>query len=72
MTEETGSSRSAGKAARCPICKKEMIARYRPFCSARCADIDLGRWLSGRYAVPARDGDDEAETLRPAESGSDD
>ena len=37
----------------CPICNEETVARYRPFCSKRCADIDLGRWLKGDYAVPA-------------------
>jgi hypothetical protein len=36
------------------------VQRYHPFCSLRCADIDLGRWLSGRYAVPVADpGEDE-------------
>ncbi|HEY8263272.1 MAG TPA: DNA gyrase inhibitor YacG [Methyloceanibacter sp.] len=48
--------RSARKAApkqpRCPICGKPTDDHYRPFCSAACADIDLGRWLGGRYAVP--------------------
>ena len=42
----------------CPICNKETVARYRPFCSKRCADIDLGRWLKGDYAVPATDPED--------------
>ena len=37
----------------CPICHKPSEAAYRPFCSKRCADIDLHRWLSGSYAVPA-------------------
>jgi endogenous inhibitor of DNA gyrase (YacG/DUF329 family) len=39
-------------ARRCPICGKPALARVRPFCSKRCADIDLNRWLSGTYAVP--------------------
>ena len=43
----------------CPICGKPAIDRYRPFCSRRCADIDLNRWLSGVYAVPVRDDEDE-------------
>jgi endogenous inhibitor of DNA gyrase (YacG/DUF329 family) len=42
----------ARKAPRCPICGKPTVAEYRPFCSRRCANIDLGRWLGGRYAVP--------------------
>jgi len=37
----------------CPICSKKTDPKYRPFCSKRCADVDLGRWLSGSYAVPA-------------------
>ena len=36
----------------CPICAKETDAKYRPFCSRRCADVDLGKWLSGSYAIP--------------------
>jgi endogenous inhibitor of DNA gyrase (YacG/DUF329 family) len=38
--------------ARCPICGKPQTDRYRPFCSARCADIDLGRWFGEAYRVP--------------------
>ncbi|WP_374471572.1 DNA gyrase inhibitor YacG [Phenylobacterium sp.] len=38
---------------KCPICGKPAVAEYRPFCSRRCADVDLQRWLSGVYAVPA-------------------
>ncbi len=41
----------------CPICKKPAVEQYRPFCSKRCADVDLGRWLTGAYAVPAEDDD---------------
>jgi endogenous inhibitor of DNA gyrase (YacG/DUF329 family) len=37
----------------CPICGKAADAKYRPFCSRRCADVDLGRWLTGSYAIPA-------------------
>lgn len=35
----------------CPICGKPATLRHRPFCSARCAQIDLGRWLKGAYRV---------------------
>ncbi|MDI3337058.1 DNA gyrase inhibitor YacG [Defluviimonas aestuarii] len=41
----------------CPICQKETDANYRPFCSKRCADVDLGRWLNGSYAIPAAEED---------------
>lgn len=37
----------------CPICRKPVDRAYRPFCSRRCADVDLQRWLAGVYAVPA-------------------
>ena len=43
----------------CPICGKETDSKYRPFCSRHCADVDLGRWLSGSYAIPVRADDDE-------------
>ena len=46
-----GTAASAKKRA-CPICGKPTAETYRPFCSKRCADVDLGRWLDGRYAVP--------------------
>ena len=57
----------SAKAPRCPICGKPAVQDYRPFCSKACADIDLGRWLGGRYVVPGErvapegDGDGEAE-----------
>ena len=42
----------------CPICAKDSDPKYRPFCSRRCADVDLGRWLNGSYAVPSQDPED--------------
>ena len=39
----------------CPICNKDTLAAYRPFCSRRCADIDLGHWMTGKYAIPGPD-----------------
>lgn len=54
------------KAAKCAICAKPQSADYRPFCSKRCADVDLQRWFSGRYAIPASDEDDpEDESVDP-------
>jgi hypothetical protein len=35
----------------CPVCRKPAADKYKPFCSERCASIDLGRWLGGRYRV---------------------
>ncbi len=49
---------------RCPICGKPAAEKSRPFCGKRCADVDLNRWLSGVYAVPAAV--DEEEDERPA------
>ena len=48
----------------CPICnrplgEREDTLRFRPFCSKRCADIDLGRWLKGAYAIPVAEAEDE-------------
>jgi len=49
---------------RCAICGKPTVRQFHPFCSRRCADEDLGRWLTGRYAIPgaaapkADDGED--------------
>jgi len=45
-------SRKAANSPACPICGKPATAEMRPFCSKRCADVDLGRWLGGRYAIP--------------------
>lgn len=45
----------------CPICGKAAEAKYRPFCSRRCANVDLGRWLTGGYTIPvAAEEEDEA------------
>ena len=55
----------------CPICNKPSDPEYRPFCSKRCADVDLNRWLSGVYAVPAviDDEDEGGAPPRPPEAG---
>ena len=45
----------------CPICGKPADALFRPFCSKRCADVDLNRWLSGVYAVPVTEDEEEDE-----------
>lgn len=46
---------SKRKTRPCPICRKPAVAEFRPFCSKRCADIDLGRWLKEDYRVPAEE-----------------
>jgi endogenous inhibitor of DNA gyrase (YacG/DUF329 family) len=45
----------------CPICGKPTSTGYRPFCSRRCADIDLGRWFNESYRVPQAEPDDPEE-----------
>lgn len=56
-----GDKDDAGRPAAkpCPICGKPPTEKYKPFCSSRCADVDLHRWLSGSYAIPATEDDDE-------------
>ena len=53
------------RAVRCPTCGKEVEwkpeNRFRPFCSERCRDVDLNRWLSGSYTIPGRTQTDEDE-----------
>ena len=49
----------AGGAKPCPICGKPSTEAARPFCSDRCRDVDLNRWLSGSYAIPGREDEDE-------------
>jgi hypothetical protein len=51
---------------KCPICGKPAVRDAYPFCSRRCADIDLNRWLSGRYVIPAGEA-----PLADAEDGED-
>jgi len=47
------SPKAPGGAPPCPICQRPADPAMRPFCSKRCADVDLQRWLSDRYVVPA-------------------
>ena len=44
----------------CPTCGAAVMHETRPFCSKRCADIDLGRWFQGAYAIPAVDAADDS------------
>jgi len=53
----------------CPICGKPSAQAFHPFCSARCADIDLNRWLSGAYVIPADE--DKPARDEPADDGED-
>lgn len=51
----------------CPICDKPSDAKYTPFCCKRCEQVDLGKWLTGRYAVPVVEMDDVDEFDIPDE-----
>ncbi len=63
--------------ARCPVCGAPADPTVRPFCSTRCADVDLLRWLRGAYAIPGgqqdadEDGDDTQVAQRPQQSNRD-
>ena len=48
-----------GSAKPCPICGKPATEASKPFCSERCRDVDLNRWLSDSYRIPAAKDDDE-------------
>lgn len=55
----------------CPICDKKTEQRYRPFCSKRCADLDLGKWMAGDYALASQEPlepEDAEAVLRAQES----
>jgi uncharacterized protein len=44
----------------CAVCGKPVAPEFKPFCSQRCADVDLGRWFNERYAIPVEEDEDEA------------
>jgi len=50
----------------CPICDRETVPAYRPFCSRRCADRDLAKWLTDGYALPGEPVEDEFEIQEEA------
>ena len=63
---EAGAKKGAG----CPICGKPVEAKFRPFCSTRCQQIDLGRWLGENYRIAA-DTDPSAAAAEPGEGPED-
>jgi endogenous inhibitor of DNA gyrase (YacG/DUF329 family) len=63
MAGEGGKSRKA----LCPICGKPAEVAHIPFCSARCADVDLHRWLGGVYAIPTDERPDAAPPVSEEE-----
>ena len=68
MTDQSSGLRQGPDAAPpCVICHTHpQIEKYRPFCSKRCADVDLHRWLDGVYAIPAKPEEEEDNDGRPS------
>lgn len=56
---QTGDDPKPRKRIPCPICRAPSDPACQPFCSSRCADVDLSRWLRGGYAIPVSEDDDE-------------
>lgn len=52
----------------CPICASDTNAKYRPFCSKRCADVDLARWFNGGYSVPSENPEDAEKAIEEVEA----
>jgi uncharacterized protein len=61
MPAKSPEDAKADKAKPCPICGKPATKASRPFCSERCRDVDLNRWLSNSYAIPAKDDEEDAD-----------
>ncbi len=70
MSPMEGGAGPKRRARPCPVCNKLSVERFHPFCSARCADVDLNRWLSGGYSVPVveLEPEDLAELAEMAEN----
>ena len=62
--------RPKGAASRCPICGRAREKDFKPFCSKHCADVDLARWLGGRYTIAGKqsDEDDAEQPARPLDT----
>ncbi len=58
----------------CPVCKKPTQAEFKPFCSKRCADLDLGQWFTGGYALESLEplGEEEIEQVIEAAEADED
>ncbi|KIZ46211.1 MULTISPECIES: DNA gyrase inhibitor YacG [Rhodopseudomonas] len=61
MPADSPNAPKAGPAKKCPICGKPAVEASRPFCSERCRDVDLNRWLSNSYVIPAAPSDDDED-----------
>jgi endogenous inhibitor of DNA gyrase (YacG/DUF329 family) len=68
MSDEIAAARPSG---RCPVCGKPAQAKWQPFCSKRCADVDLNRWLSGGYRIETDEVPPDGEPPPPAKPDQD-
>ena len=59
---QAGAKQTTGRP--CPTCGQPAVTAHRPFCSQRCAQVDLFRWLGGNYRIPTAE--------RPPADGEDD
>lgn len=71
MARSTPDAPKPQATGKCPICGAPTEQQYRPFCSRRCADVDLSRWLRGAYAIPVEDDSDEDGESTEAPAASD-
>ena len=69
MTLSKNNNGIGAPALPCPICDKPGVQEYEPFCSKRCADVDLHRWLSEGYAIPAVEDDSDGTSMDQNEKG---
>ena len=67
MTSPSNDNHKTAAAASCPVCGAPTTKDDAPFCSKRCADVDLHRWLTGGYAIPAAEDDSEGAAGEPSE-----
>lgn len=52
MFDSEKTPKASTRKARCPICRKVAVAAFKPFCSDRCRQVDLNRWLGEQYRIP--------------------
>jgi endogenous inhibitor of DNA gyrase (YacG/DUF329 family) len=72
--EDSDPQQGAGakRAGRCPVCGKPRSETFRPFCSKRCAHVDLNRWLSGVYRIETKEEPEETAPFAPPSPGDED
>jgi uncharacterized protein len=61
MSDALPANDNAAISRKCSVCGQPAQLRYKPFCSKRCADVDLNRWLTGKYAIPVEEGRDRPD-----------